>query len=96
MFGVGGVELAYLTAVFLLGGFVKGVISFGLPLVTVPLLSQIFPVPVAITLTLVSVLVSSVVQAYLCRRAYQFYGRSGRSSCRSARQSPWRRSRPEP
>ncbi|MBW7850797.1 MAG: sulfite exporter TauE/SafE family protein [Rhodospirillales bacterium] len=70
MFGVGGVELAYLTAVFLLGGFVKGVISFGLPLVTVPLLSQIFPVPVAITLTLVSVLVSSVVQAYLCRRAY--------------------------
>lgn len=66
--GVG--EIAWLTATFLLGGLVKGVISFGLPLVTVPLLSQIYPVPEAIALSLVSVLASSVVQVWSCRHAH--------------------------
>lgn len=69
MISADGWELIWLTVVFLLGGIVKGVIALGLPLVTVPLLSQVFPVPVAITLSLVSVLASSVVQVYASRRA---------------------------
>lgn len=64
-----GWELAWLGFVFVLGGLVKGVIAFGLPLVTVPLLSQAFPVPTAIALSLVSVLASSVVQVHACRHA---------------------------
>lgn len=69
-FGVDGFEIAYLTGVFLLGGLVKGVISFGLPLITVPLLSQVLPLPLAIALTVIAVLSTSLVQAYLSRRAY--------------------------
>lgn len=69
MIDTGWPAVAFVTAVFLLGGLVKGVIAFGLPLVTVPLLSQIFPVPVAIAVSLVSVVASSLVQAFLCRQA---------------------------
>src|SRR3546814_12236097 len=68
LFGVEPYLLAYILAVFLLAGIVKGVVAFGLPLVTIPLLSLTMPVPHAIVLSLLPVLCSNVAQAYMCRR----------------------------
>src|SRR3546814_15859295 len=68
LFGVEPYLLAYILAVFLLAGIVKGVVAFGLPLVTIPLLSLTMPVPHAIVLSLLPVLCSPVAQAYMCRR----------------------------
>ena len=45
---------------FSLGGFIKGMASFGLPMVTVPVLSEAFSVPVALALTAVPILLSNV------------------------------------
>lgn len=67
--GVGPAGLAYALLVFLLAGVVKGVIAFGLPLVTVPLLSLMVPVPTAIAWSLGPVLVSNLAQAHECRRS---------------------------
>jgi uncharacterized protein len=46
--------------VFSLGGFVKGMASFGLPMMTVPLLSGVFSVPLALALTSIPILLSNV------------------------------------
>ena len=69
LFGLEPVLVVYILAVFLLAGIVKGVVAFGLPLVTIPLLSLLMPVPHAIALSLLPVLCSNVAQAYICRRS---------------------------
>ncbi|MEQ8665398.1 MAG: sulfite exporter TauE/SafE family protein [Rhodospirillales bacterium] len=56
--------VALASAVVLLGGFVKGTIGFGLPLITVGLLSVFLPVKDVIGLLAVPILVSNVWQAY--------------------------------
>ena len=68
LFGLEPALVVYILAVFLLAGVVKGVVAFGLPLVTIPLLSLLMPVPHAITLSLLPVLSSNIAQAYMCRR----------------------------
>lgn len=60
---VGLVQMALLSAIFLAGGFTKGAIAFGLPLVTVPLLSNFMPVPVAVAISLPTVLLTNFYQA---------------------------------
>ena len=63
--------LAYLVAVFVLGGLVKGVSGFGMPLVVVPLVAWVTTVPTAVALSLLPVVISNLSQAYECRRHYQ-------------------------
>jgi uncharacterized membrane protein YfcA len=48
---------------FLAGGVVKGVISIGLPMVGLPLLTLMVDVPTAVALLLVPILLSNLVQA---------------------------------
>ena len=50
-------------AAFVVGGVVKGVISIGLPMVGLPLLTLVVDVPTAVGLLLVPILVSNLVQA---------------------------------
>lgn len=54
--------LAVLAAIYLLGGFVKGAAAFGQPLFTIPLSSLMLPVPIAISVSMVPVFVSNVLQ----------------------------------
>jgi len=51
------------TVVFLAGGIVKGVISLGLPLIALPLLTLIVDIKSAITLLMVPMILSNVLQA---------------------------------
>jgi uncharacterized protein len=51
------------TLALMAGGFVKGVISIGLPLVGMPLLMLAIDVPTAVTLLMVPILLSNLVQA---------------------------------
>lgn len=51
------------TLAFLAGGFVKGVISLGLPLIALPFLMLVVDVKTAIALMLVPLLVSNIIQA---------------------------------
>lgn len=51
------------TLFLLLGGGIKGVIGLGLPLVSVPLLSYLLPVPIAISVLAAPVMVSNCYQA---------------------------------
>lgn len=51
-------------AIFLLSGTVKGVLGIGLPLVGVPLLSFLMPVPTAIALLSIPILLSNVWQMF--------------------------------
>lgn len=50
---------------FAVGGFVKGLLSFGLPLVMVPPLSLVFPVPTAVALVTLPILLSNAWQMLL-------------------------------
>ena len=50
-------------AAFAVGGVVKGVISIGLPLVGLPLLTLVLDVPTAVSLLLVPIFASNLVQA---------------------------------
>ncbi|MBF0276780.1 MAG: sulfite exporter TauE/SafE family protein [SAR324 cluster bacterium] len=66
------IELSVLLIVclaFALGGLVKGIASFGLPMVTVPILSEAFSVPTALALTSIPILLSN---AYLIARSGLF------------------------
>jgi uncharacterized membrane protein YfcA len=56
--------LAVLAAIYLLGGFVKGAAAFGQPLFTIPLSSLILPVHVAISVSLIPVFVSNILQLF--------------------------------
>ena len=49
-------------ASFIVGGFVKGLLAFGLPLVMVPLLSLAFPLPTAVAIVVIPILVANVLQ----------------------------------
>jgi uncharacterized membrane protein YfcA len=51
------------TAAFVAGGVVKGVISIGLPMVGLPLLTLVVDVPTAVGLLLVPIFLSNLVQA---------------------------------
>lgn len=51
------------TLAFIAGGVVKGVISIGLPIVGLPLLTLVVDVPTAVGLLLVPILLSNLVQA---------------------------------
>jgi hypothetical protein len=55
--------VAGVTLAFLAGGFVKGVISIGLPLIALPLLMFAVDVKVAIALLMVPMIVSNILQA---------------------------------
>jgi hypothetical protein len=56
-------SLIALVAVFVFGGFVKGVTGVGLPLVLVPLATQFVQVPVAVALVSVSMVVTNIFQS---------------------------------
>lgn len=55
---------------FVLGGLVKGLVGFGLPLITIPLLSSIASIPEAVALNFLPVILSNVQQIFETRRAY--------------------------
>ena len=55
--------IAVVTAVFVFGGLVKGLLGVGLPLVTIPLLALTMPAPKAIALMGAPVLASNLWQA---------------------------------
>lgn len=57
-------QIGLMTLVLVLAGMTKGVLGVGLPLVAVPLLSQIVPVPLAIMTLAVSTVVSNGFQAF--------------------------------
>lgn len=61
--GLPHTALVALVAIFLFGGVVKGVTGVGLPLVLVPLATQFLPVPVAVALVSVSMVVTNIVQS---------------------------------
>lgn len=61
--GLPVMEIAALVGVFIFGGVVKGVTGVGLPLVLVPLATQFVPVPVAVALVSISMVVTNVVQS---------------------------------
>ncbi|MFV3384362.1 sulfite exporter TauE/SafE family protein [Pseudomonas sp. NY15364] len=68
------VLLAYVFGVFVLGGVIKGVSGFGMPLVTVPLIALVAPVPTAVALSLLPIIISNISQGYDCRRHYHVLG----------------------
>lgn len=55
--------IAGVTAAFLAGGIVKGVISLGLPLIALPLLTLIVDIKSAIALLMVPMILSNIIQA---------------------------------
>ena len=62
-------ELSLLTIVWsalvlVLAGVIKGIIGFGLPVVSIPLLALAMPVPQAVTLMPIPILLSNVWQAF--------------------------------
>lgn len=64
-----GVELelwaiVVLAVTFTVGGLVKGLLAFGLPLVMVPPLSLVFPVPTAIALVTLPILLTNAWQMF--------------------------------
>jgi uncharacterized protein len=61
--GLPAAPLVALFAVLLFGGVVKGITGVGLPLVLVPLTAQFFPVPVAVALLTVPMVVTNISQA---------------------------------
>ncbi|MBA1235199.1 sulfite exporter TauE/SafE family protein [Pseudomonas stutzeri] len=64
----------YIFGVFVLGGLIKGVSGFGMPLVTVPLIALVEPVPTAVALSLLPIIVSNISQGYECRSHYRVLG----------------------
>src|SRR5690606_42150851 len=74
------------TLFLLLGGGIKGVIGLGLPLVSVPLLSYLLPVPIAISVLAAPVMVSNCYQALhgglLAPVIKRIWPQIGRASCR--------------
>lgn len=55
--------VAALTAIFVLGGIVKGVVGVGLPLVLIPLLSPFLDMPIAVALLTVPMIGTNIGQA---------------------------------
>ncbi len=65
--GIGAAAIA--TVAFVLGGLVKGLVGFGLPLITIPILSSIASIPEAIALNFLPVVFSNVLQINQTRHA---------------------------
>ncbi len=53
---------------FLLAGVSKGLIGFGLPLISVPIMASVLPVPLAIALTAAPILLSNAFQTFHGKR----------------------------
>lgn len=53
-----------IAAAFVLAGLSKGVIGFGLPLISVPICASVVSVPLAIALTAAPILLSNIYQAF--------------------------------
>ena len=51
-------------AAFVAGGFVKGVVSIGMPLAALPLFTFVIDVPAAVSLLLIPILVSNMAQGF--------------------------------
>ncbi len=58
------VTLAVIATAFVLAGMSKGIIGFGLPLISVPICASVMPVPLAIALTAAPILLSNIYQAF--------------------------------
>ncbi len=56
-------DIALVSAIFLLGGLVKGVVGFGLPTITLGLLALTRPLPEAMTLVLAPTIATNIWQA---------------------------------
>jgi uncharacterized protein len=63
------------TAAFAVGGFVKGVVSIGMPLAALPLFTFVVDVRTAVGLLLLPILVSNVVQGFEGPGTYAFLRR---------------------
>lgn len=61
--------IAVVGVAFVLGGLVKGLVGFGLPLVTVPLLSSVASIPEAVALNFLPVIFSNIIQIAETRRS---------------------------
>ncbi len=62
---------AVIVPALFLGGFIKGAIGFGLPLVATPVLLFYLPLPQVVALIFVPVLLSNIQQCWLTRAASQ-------------------------
>lgn len=58
------ITLAVIGLAFVFGGLSKGFIGFGLPLVSIPVCATVVPVPLAIALTAMPILVSNLYQTF--------------------------------
>lgn len=56
--------LTLIGVAFLLGGFSKGGVGFGLPLIAMPIMAIVMPIPLAIGLMTVPIVLSNVWQAF--------------------------------
>lgn len=72
------VLLAYVFGVFVLGGLIKGVSGFGMPLVTVPLIALVAPVPTAVALSLLPIIISNISQGMSAAVTIRCWAWSGR------------------
>jgi uncharacterized membrane protein YfcA len=61
---------AWLFAIFLVAGLVKGLVGFGLPWIAVPLMSLAVPVPTAVGWSLVAVASANLAQIYESRASF--------------------------
>jgi uncharacterized membrane protein YfcA len=58
------ITILIIAVAFLIGGLSKGVVGFGLPLITIPIMANVLPVPAAIALTATPILVSNLFQTF--------------------------------
>lgn len=58
------VTLAVIALAFLLGGFSKGGVGFGLPLIAMPIMANVISIPLAIGLLSIPIIVSNIWQAF--------------------------------
>jgi uncharacterized membrane protein YfcA len=56
--------LIIIAAAFVAAGISKGVIGFGLPLISIPIMATVMPVPSAIALTAAPILLSNIYQTF--------------------------------
>jgi uncharacterized protein len=56
--------LSVIAVAFLLGGFSKGGVGFGLPLIAMPIMANVVSIPLAIGLMSIPILVSNIWQAF--------------------------------
>ena len=55
---------------FLVGGFVKGAIGYGMPLVATPILLVSFTLPQVVLIMVVPIFISNVIQGFQTRKAW--------------------------